>query len=558
VDAAGAAVPGASVEAYDFGSHARGTTGPDGSASLRIPADGKVRWVIGLKSGVGFDYFENYRSKPARDFPPPPPKVTLTLDGARTVRVKAVDSSGDPVAGVGITPWYIGKPDKVDEANIAGCPIVTATTDAAGVAVFDWMPGQVERGVPYLVRPGAYSCPERPLYEPPGPTELSARLLRDTRLSGVVRLPDGHPAAGVLIQADGRGPTDNYCRKFTRTGQGGAYTIEVDPDQSYILAVVDETWAARSFTGVIVREGRPQSGLDFTLIKGTLIHGRVTEGPDEAPAAGAHVILIQEGGSLPEDLRRPDLGEGEARFVRGANVDAEGRYRFRVGPGTYRLLVPNSGFREAITVDGTDEAEIVRDVSEAGPTRLEPLIGRVVERDPAGERPVAGAIIEAVGPGRSPSFTAVADDRGRFREDRIPGLLVLYARAPDGRAAVFTTVPDGAADVTAYVAEAARVTGRVVDAQGHPRPGWRVQVRLDSGPDYASAGHVFRQLRTDDQGRYTFAGAVVGARGEVSTPHQADEWAGGPVSVMRFDVPDPSPVEVPDLIVPPAKPAARK
>ena len=82
-DAAGLPVAGAAVEAIDSSFHTHATTGPDGTATLRVAADAKVRWVIGLKAGAGFDYFENYRTRPAADYPPLPADVSLMLDGAR-------------------------------------------------------------------------------------------------------------------------------------------------------------------------------------------------------------------------------------------------------------------------------------------------------------------------------------------------------------------------------------------------------------------------------------------------------------------------------------------
>ena len=94
----------------------------------------------GAQAGAGFDYFENYRSKPAGDIGPLPEEVTLRLDGARTVRIKAVDRAGQPVPGVEFTPWIIRKPEKLDGTNLSGSQTVRARTDAAGVATFQWLP----------------------------------------------------------------------------------------------------------------------------------------------------------------------------------------------------------------------------------------------------------------------------------------------------------------------------------------------------------------------------------------------------------------------------------
>ena len=63
-DAAGSPVTGAAVEAIDLRLSDSRNDRPRRAATLRVPADAKVRWVIGLKAGAGFDYFENYRTTP--------------------------------------------------------------------------------------------------------------------------------------------------------------------------------------------------------------------------------------------------------------------------------------------------------------------------------------------------------------------------------------------------------------------------------------------------------------------------------------------------------------
>ena len=132
-DSVGLPVPGAAVEAIEASFRTSATTGPDGTATLRVAADAKIRWVIGLKAGAGFDYFENYRTRPAADYPPLPADVTLTLDGAQTVRVKAVDSTGQPVPGVEIGPTHLSKIGKVSYANVRQSATTRAITDRPGL-----------------------------------------------------------------------------------------------------------------------------------------------------------------------------------------------------------------------------------------------------------------------------------------------------------------------------------------------------------------------------------------------------------------------------------------
>ena len=552
-DANGVAVPGAAVEVVDYSLYARGQTGLDGSATVRFPADGKIRWVLARKAGVGFDYFENYRTKHTEDLPPLPAEVSLVLDGAGSVRVKAVDSSGKPVAGVKFTPWYIDKPGKLEFANIGSSSTGLPTTGTDGMAIFDWLPARVDEGVPFLIHEDDYSCPESPVYQGGGAIELTARLLRNARISGIVRQVDRQPAAGVLIQAEGRGATNHYCRKYARTEADGRYAIDVYPDQMYVIAVSDDRWAARSLTGVVVREGHPQDGLDFNLFRGTLLEGRVTRGPDRVPAARTSLSLIQDGASVLEGPGAPiDGKDREQTLVRFAITDAQGRYRFRVGPGRYRAIIPgSSGQSTELVVDNPDEATVVRDFHLAEPERPRIFEGRVVEKVAGGDRPLDNAMVEAVGLGHGRGFSARADAEGRFRGPRRDdGPLVIYARSPDGKLAGFTFIRGEANEGNATVTPASKVSGRVVDRSGKPRAGYQVQVKLETGPDFLTSGRVFRHVRTDDQGRYALDGAVVGAFGEASVTAEDFPRSLG-ANVQRFEIRGEDPVEVPDLTIPP-------
>lgn len=367
-DAAGAPVDGAAIEAVGFDYQGSATADPDGDATLRVPADAEILWVIALKSGAGFDYFENYeakpvaardRARPAIDIVPLPAEVTLTLDGARTTRIRAVDTAGRPVPAVDLRTQSLQKPGKIREANVSGSAIARARTDGDGIATVDWLPSRLVRPAAFLTSPGPYSCPESPTDEPEGgPGVLEARMLRATTIRGVVRGPDGRPAAGVLVRAEGRGATNLYCRMHTRTAQDGSYRFEVAPEQSYMLAVFDDRHAARTLTGVVVREGQPRDGLDIDLIDGTLLHGRVTAGKDRTPVAGAIITLVQRGERLPNDLVGR-FGENAESLPRWATTDADGRYRIRVGPGHYQLY--GAGFRRVEALEVGAEAEIVRD-----------------------------------------------------------------------------------------------------------------------------------------------------------------------------------------------------
>ena len=132
VDAGGAAVEGAAVFVLDLSSSRspRSNRCAAAVARLRVPADAMTQWIVGYKSGVGLDYFENYRFQRLTDWSLPPERARLVLNGTRAVRVRIVDSAQKPVPGVEIGPSSIEKERKLNSVNLGAFPI-KAITDAA-------------------------------------------------------------------------------------------------------------------------------------------------------------------------------------------------------------------------------------------------------------------------------------------------------------------------------------------------------------------------------------------------------------------------------------------
>ena len=551
-DATGLAVPGAAVEAIEPSFRAHATTGPDGTVTFRVAADAKIYWITGLKAGSGFDYFENYRTWPFADFPPLPADVTLMLDGAQSVRVKAVDTKGEPVSGVHIKPVLTSKVGKVGSVNLNMSETATAATDRQGIATFDWLPTSARGALHFGVAVGGiYSSRDVLYYERRGQEKLTARVLGETRLSGIVRFPDGRPAGGIMIKAEGGIRDGARMRRAARTLADGSYALDAPSESCYIIAVVDETWAALSLSNVIVREGGAQRGLDLTLTKGTLLHGQVTEPPDQRPVAGAVVYLSEDGGPLPKELRGSDFRT--ARLDRTSNADANGRYHFRVGPGRYTVRSSNAGRIEPLMVEVKNEAEIVRDLALEGPARGTYLSGVVIEKTPAGDRPVPRTTVYGLRAG-FPGRHSIADDQGRFRISRPPGEWYLYAASRERSLAGLMPVAATSDNVPMVVSKAPAITGRVIDSNGATVASRLLRVRIDTGPDIARAGHLDREPMTDDQGRYSVSAAPVGAHIEVSVSHQEKYNPTTPLTVVRFEVLDSEPFVIPDLIVPAEKP----
>lgn len=520
VDGTGNPVAGAEVFLPDMiFALAHGTTDARGVAVLRAPAEAKTQWVFGAKSGVGFDYFETYRSIPALDSPPPT-EVRLVLDGARTVRVKVVDSEGKPVPDVDLTPMRVQKKGKIGPVNLSGRQL-KARSDARGIVAFDWIPTDLRGPVLFHIDlySGFYGLAKPSQFDPVKPeAEVEARVFRRAMVSGRVTHPGGSPAAGIQVDACGVGtsrPVITSGRVWT--GPDGTYTMWLPPEESYMIGVVDDSWAARSLSGIVLREGQTLAGLDFRLGKGNVIRGRMTAGPESVPAVGQTVILMEPGPRVPEGTfpgQPQPLDESLIRFV---STDGEGRYAFRVGPGAYQIRKPVEMGDVRRTEENVEvrEGQVIekdfhlRRLFRPGKT----LRGTVRARTPDGP-PIAGAIVveEPIGV-RIPPVRGPADDRGQFEMPHHTERAVFYARNPRGDLAGHAIVGEDRGEATIVVNPAASASGRVVDGAGKPRAGLMVQYAILISPEGGDPPiGVVQSVVTDADGRFSATGLLPGMR----------------------------------------------
>ena len=198
-DKGNAAVPGAAVEvAGSFAVLDDAKTGPDGSARLRIPSDAKIEWIYALKPGLGFDYTEYGRIDEARRLQAGTPatnlpgSVNLTLDGIRTARIRAVDSTSKPLAGVGFYVWLVHKEGRRSDVNVAS-RLFAKTTGPDGIATFNWLPPSKD-----LLQfwPVDQNYANRRVTVEAGQTgPVTGKLVRKETIRGRVLRPDGMACA---------------------------------------------------------------------------------------------------------------------------------------------------------------------------------------------------------------------------------------------------------------------------------------------------------------------------------------------------------------------------
>jgi hypothetical protein len=551
VDKSGAPVPDAAVFVLDMAFPvAGGRTDARGIAVLRAPADAWVQWIVCAKPDVGFDYFENYRSAPPVHWNPPPRSARLVLDGARTVRIRTVDSAGRPVPGFEFYPQTIWKTGKLWQINPSPLPI-DPRTDANGVATFDWLPADLRGGPNFDPASTTYDLPDPPALDLNQPdVELTARVLRRMRVSGRVTRPDGSPAPGIRVEAHFFGGIRIQGGSVrTWTAADGTYAMDVPPDQTYMIGVIDDEWAAPSLGDIVAREGVPRAGLDLSLVRGSVIHGRVMAGPGSKPVLGRPVGLREDRPALPPGAPPRRL---TSAFLRIADTDEDGRYAFRVAPGVYRLYVPGPPDNRAEAVELTvADRDIQRNFHLPRDDRPRKTVRGVVRAKDAGGPPIPGAImvlqtIEL----REPPIQGYADEQGRFDLFRMTGKVIVYARSPAGDFAGYAVIDgddDRELDLVARPAATAR--GRVVDEDGKPWASIDVYCVVEAG--LPSVGRdkppgAGQSVTTDGDGRFTASGLPVGATCRF--------WTFGPGArddpSHRIDIKDTRPLDVPPLIMP--------
>ena len=344
------------------------------------------------------------------------------------------------------------------------------------------------------------------------------------------------------------------------------------PDRSYMVGVVDQNWAAKSQSGLVTRENRPCDVPNLRLINGTVIRGRITTGAERQPLAGQTIVVSESGPPVAANAAGDTRRKSES-IDREVDTDADGRFAFRVGPGNYDLIVIQTDdlylhsdrFAQKVGSEETIDRELhLEDRNDAGLGRITGVVREharypVRRRSPA---PWLNTWRSSIEHGRSRMAAADSNWTGADRPFRITGgdgKIVLYARSRDGSRSAFTSITPDQRDVAIDLTEAGRVTGEVIDDDGKPLAGRTVElVMYHEAPKYRGLGgdQVKEEVWTDDHGRYTFTGLVVGAYCEVQHLAHSDKPSGFGVFSRDFNVESSVPISLPGLIVP--APATRE
>jgi hypothetical protein len=182
-----------------------------------------------------------------------------------------------------------------------------------------------------------------------GPTEVTLRLGRDPGIRGIVRSPDGTPAAGATLgvalpnrtlqiagrtidragEAPAREVVDRWRQPITtRADAGGRFQLAAETDPAALLVVVHEAgYLERPFAELLGEGARPTPAAELRLAPWGRIAGRVLWG--DSPGVDEAVDLIASWETLYPAM---------AVTIAEARSDALGRFAFEdVPPGRVQL-----------------------------------------------------------------------------------------------------------------------------------------------------------------------------------------------------------------------------
>lgn len=295
----------------------------------------------------------------ARLWPAPKRITEIRLVRPVAVRGRLFLPNGGPAAGVRIATSILvrrqssGAPSLFLQTGIAPGLAPTAETDARGGFTLEGLPPQTSvRYDADDVRFARLGYGERiETGEGASVAARPVRLKRAGRVAGRITR-NGKPVAGVRVGAqvnNDKGSMESGEWGDATTDAKGHYAIERLAPNVYNVALdlstgLDAEVTARAHEAVAVQEGQRIDGMDFDLVPGALIEGKVAL-PDGKPVSGAYVGVY--GPAHP----------GSSAWVQSAITDAAGHFRLRVPAGAQRVYMADSRYQaEEAHVTTTDGA----------------------------------------------------------------------------------------------------------------------------------------------------------------------------------------------------------
>jgi carboxypeptidase family protein len=302
-------------------------------------------------------------------------------------------------------------------------------------------------------------------------------------ISGKVTLKN-KGVAGVVVLAEEQNPK-NWTRSSHRgtTDQNGSYRITNLPAGAYVINPIAPSLAhddERPNNTVVVSEGETIDDINFSLVRGGVITGNITDA-DGKP-------LIEEPVSVLPTNDSPYI---DGRFLNTFKTDDRGIYRvFGLHKGKYKVSVgqddslprsPRPAYRQTFYPSVTDDAKAtvieVTEGSEAAnvdivvgrPVTMFKVTGRILEAETGKPVPNVkyGVYQQRENGGSTTVGQNVTSANGEFRlENVLPGHYVVFIVPENssvrGDSVSFEVVDRDVADLVINAAKGASVSGVIV------------------------------------------------------------------------------------------------
>lgn len=362
----------------------------------------------------------------------------------------------------------------------------TSVTDSNGLAVMRMMPGDYRINAQ---KNGWLNGSASASVENGQTNRIEIELERVPTVRGIVRWPDGQPAAGLPVQIVGDFVSPNHEFK---TGADGKFELEwnsrrlsTGEDVSCLLIrdVERNLAVAQEF------QEEETSDLDLRLAPGLTLAGRAE--CDGQPLTNASAALVFWTGNRGMHLRG---------LCTGTNVP--GQFEIpALPPGhKYGVYVSAPGYGQQYVNLG--DIEPVAKRVELDPVELRPanlkLAGQVLD---ANEKPVANTYVHISGEGQ-PNANIRTDREGRFLCDQVcEGQVRLFASSRNGYASISAEAGDtnvvlrlNESNVRAVSRSSMhKLKGVVTDPNGQPIAGAQLAVLATFNP---------RWTKTDQDGQF--------------------------------------------------------
>jgi beta-lactamase regulating signal transducer with metallopeptidase domain len=498
--------PAQGVYLAAYGS-AKAQTGPDGMASLWLPATtGFVIDAWHPRLGAA-----RVILKDAGNAPTKMTKLALLAPKPQTIRV--VDQNGAPVAGLRSSLTIeIGRRNWVTTADIDEAVI---ETDARGEVVVPWLPAEfTEVGVCGVIGP----------WKPDGAANRKAKNKRDGEIAiahvqslrpvtGRLILPSGAAPEGILISGRGAsGDPNGVTFPFARARNDGTFAFLAAPGYAYCLAVSDTQWVSDSWIDVPLKtDAAQQIPITLNAYKPIPLTVRVTRGPKAEPWPGVAV----RGWKLEDvqwtDARGRRRESGAILREQSPTTGADGTATFGISLGRYDLSFYSGDWSDERKITAMSDAPITITVHRPWRGNRQIVGQLMLGRTPRASTPTTTLHVE-------PQCESKLLPDGRFTVSTgFKDIYVLAADRKDHLAAVRHIGPnDPTADVDLTFHAPARYSGQVVDANGRPLAGYRVRLVADMRNMYADyrweklRDQILEETTSDQEGRYKFDQAPAG------------------------------------------------